>query len=292
MQEEQEGFVRGQSVMSYWVFAHSNRHLRLALPRVVAMAAIQGGQQANGEDADTIFEGQLLEAFAYIQIIALTLIKIGAVAFYKRIFCNKSKQSRFKIVINITFAIVIFWSISMILMNSLQCGTKITALWTGTKDWVKYCSGLAASLARMVFYIEIELNILSPTVDYRLVDTLQVYWSIFEAGLSLLAVNLPSLWVYCTKVLPTSVVASIRSAFSMVSLGSNNSRNRNTQSKTADGTSLQSALSQAGFVRIENESHAMHDIEAQHEAIPPPGVIMVSSTVKQEERNLSHGRAL
>ena len=36
--------------------------------------------------------------------------------------------------------VVILWAIAMILMNSLQCGKKIDALWTGSDQFLIYCN--------------------------------------------------------------------------------------------------------------------------------------------------------
>ena len=66
-------------------------------------------------------------------------------------------------------------------------------------------------------------------------DTQQVYWSNLEIGICLLAVNLPSLWAYVTKISPEAVLNSIRSAVSLQSLGSNRSRRSEARIEGAGG---------------------------------------------------------
>ena len=114
-------------------------------------------------------------------------------------------------------------------------------------------------------------------------DTAEVYWSILEAGLCLLAVNLPSLWYYRHKLSPESVLASIRSAISLRSLRSNQSE---ALALRKDHQSTHSASSQTKFASMEtSEAYVMRDIEAQEDEIaaPPPGTIIVSSRIQQEE---------
>ena len=64
---------------------------------------------------------------------------------------------------------------------------------------------------------------LNPNHDDPVEDTETVFWSNLEGGLSLLAVNLPSLWAIVSNVSsPVSqMIASIRSALSLRSLGRN-----------------------------------------------------------------------
>ena len=51
-----------------------------------------------------------------------------------------------------------------------------------------------------------------------------------------------------------------------------------------DDLSTHSASSQAKIVLAQsNTIYALEDVEAQHEPLPPHGVIMVNSTIQQEE---------
>jgi hypothetical protein len=86
---------------------------------------------------------QLLEAFQYIQIVALSLIKLGALAFYHRIFAVKFHRTKFDYILIATEVVVGLWAIAMLIMNSLQCGSHISALWTGYDVWSEYCATLS-----------------------------------------------------------------------------------------------------------------------------------------------------
>jgi hypothetical protein len=103
-----------------------------------------------------------------------------------------------------------------------------------------------------------------------------------EAGISLLAVNLPSIWLYLVKALPEGLVASIRSLITFASLRStgSNSLTRTRLPSQPEG-STHSTSSQTKFATMEsNEVFAIHDIEAQNEYLQPPGVIMRTSEVR------------
>ena len=112
-------------------------------------------------------------------------------------------------------------------------------------------------------------------------DTAEVFWSILEAGLCLLAVNLPSLWFYRHNLSPESMLASIRSAISLRSLRSNHS---GALPSRKDNQSAHSASSQTKFASAEtSEAYAMRDVEALDEVTALPGTIIVSSRIEQEE---------
>lgn len=118
-------------------------------------------------------------------------------------------------------------------------------------------------------------------------DTLAVYWSILEAGVCLLAVNLPSLWFYSSKLSPERMLASIRSAISLGSIHSDRSQRSRTGATQLDGSSsINSKSSRLNFLATESaEAHAMYDVESQKET-PMPGTIKVKSTVVQTERQV------
>ena len=104
--------------------------------------------------------------------------------------------------------------------------------------------------------------------------------------MSLLAVNLPSLWFYRDKVSFETVLASIRSVISLHSLRSSGSYgSRTNPMPRADGLSTHSGASSVMMIgpAVErNEVYAMRDVEAQLGASPVPrGVIMVNSTIHQ-----------
>lgn len=123
----------------------------------------------------------------------------------------------------------------------------------------------------------------------------RVFWSMLEAGVSLLAVNLPSLWAYRTHFpSPDSLIASIRSVISLRTFGSDHSRGSNSNTRgmhplSGDVQSQNSTSSKSQFVERfpgqNSETYAMYDVEGQKDASPPEGIIMVNSSVVQKENN-------
>ncbi|KAI0006530.1 hypothetical protein F4779DRAFT_596223 [Xylariaceae sp. FL0662B] len=73
--------------------------------------------------------------------------------------------------------------------------------------------GLGASIARMVQYIKIELG--GPDyllhTDYQRLITQSFFFTMFEAGMALIAVNLPSLRVFSVSLKPAELINSMRS---------------------------------------------------------------------------------
>lgn len=116
-------------------------------------------------------------------------------------------------------------------------------------------------------------------------DTLQVYWSVVEAGISILAVNLPSIWLYLFRALPEQLVASIRSVISLASIrtsGSGGSRSQ-TRLPSRSQPSVHSGSSQVKFASADSaEAFAEHDVEAQNQHNTAPGGITITSTVRQD----------
>lgn len=241
-----------------------------------------------------IYEGQLLEAFQFIQILALGFIKLGALFFYRRIFSTGSPNATFNTILYLYIVITILWIIAMLIMNGAQCGSHISTLWTtSVSDYIEYCIytfpwlmgfaisnflldlmilalplpkiwslhantarkfaltmvfglaaiGLAASAVRMSQYIRLTEYGPDPNADGHLEDTGTVFWSNLECGLCLLAVNLPSLSAIFgnTSFHISQLVASLRSAISLRSTGSDShhsSRSRTRGAVGGEGTIL------------------------------------------------------
>ena len=84
---------------------------------------------------------QLLEAFQFIQILTLGCIKLGALFFYRRLFCSNGVGGKiFTPILKLFIAVIILWTIAMTVMNALQCGSHIIYLWAGTvEDYLEYC---------------------------------------------------------------------------------------------------------------------------------------------------------
>ena len=119
-------------------------------------------------------------------------------------------------------------------------------------------------------------------------DTGGIFWSNLEAGLSLLAVNLPSLWAYVNKATPEGIIASIRSIISLHSLRSNGSSNRSrshiriphTDSRAPSGVHTGVDPDQQGI-----EFHALNDVDGLKRRPPMPDDVIVvkKSFVKSDE---------
>ena len=105
-------------------------------------------------------------------------------------------------------------------------------------------------------------------------DTESVFWSNLEAGLSLLAVNLPSLWAYVNKASPESIIASIRSIITLHSLRSNGSSNRSrSHVRLPDrDTSGPPSIMRAGAHPMQRpvESHPLHNVEERTAGLSMP----------------------
>ncbi|KAI0484785.1 hypothetical protein GGR56DRAFT_615469 [Xylariaceae sp. FL0804] len=130
--------------------------------------------------------------------------------------------------------------------------------------------GLGAACARMVEYItltSIDRNYFLHHDEERAV-TEAFYFTILEAGISLISVNLPTLWFLFTSVTPDTVVRSIRSMLSLPSIGSNRSGNGVTgpggESTVAVGRPSQTASAR---------TMSIDDEEAQRELTEPKSQI-------------------
>ena len=98
-------------------------------------------------------------------------------------------------------------------------------------------------------------------------DKESVFCSKLEAGLSLLAVNLPSLWAYANKVSPERIVASIRSAILLRSLRSGDtSRASRSHTRLPDGdvaAHFNSSRARIFTDKQDVEVPSMQDLEAK-----------------------------
>ncbi|KAF7858523.1 hypothetical protein EAF04_009123 [Stromatinia cepivora] len=150
--------------------------------------------------------------------------------------------------------------------------------------------GLAASITRAAYIIQMFDTQFDPNADYRLQDTLIIFWSNFEASMCLLAVNLPSLWAYKTSIPPTQFLASVRS---FITIRSDRSTTRNRAGHdtiTPDNRSENSSSSVAKMCTSNNrvDVYAMHDLESQNQHIAAPkGAILVDSHMLLTTQNKS-----
>ena len=146
--------------------------------------------------------------------------------------------------------------------------------------------GLAASIARMVNIVYVYDHGRQRTADPRLEDEEVNFWSMLEAGLALIAVNLPSIWGLFTKVSPEAILRSVRSAVSIASRSSGDSKNSRPsykQNKVPPSTSSHENIVHKDGREFGAEAYAMHDIDnANHNQQQPlPESIVVSNSITQ-----------
>lgn len=113
--------------------------------------------------------------------------------------------------------------------------------------------------------------------------------SVLENGLSLIAVNLPSIWCLFAKVKPESIRRSVRGIFSVhsrqsytTSMGKPGSHSR-LSSLSNNETVFTSSPSHSGHPKAQSiETYAMYDInERDQGARLPQGQIQITDTITQ-----------
>lgn len=140
------------------------------------------------------------------------------------------------------------------------------------------------------------------------VNTKAIYLSVLEAGLSLIAVNLPSLWCLLNKVKPESVLRSVRSIISLRSKCSANSLNKNgshspLSSLSKNGHTQSSSQDHLAHPETQSiETYAMHNMEdVHHRPQLPLGKIQLTDSISQSAvyvwapdrtRSISHYRVI
>ena len=82
---------------------------------------------------------QLYAAFDLFSTTTLGCTKVGAVLFFRRIFCTMARKSFFSYLTLITIIVVALWTAAFDILTGLACGTHFSALWTGPRDYDRYC---------------------------------------------------------------------------------------------------------------------------------------------------------
>lgn len=113
--------------------------------------------------------------------------------------------------------------------------------------------------------------------------------SVLENGLSLIAVNLPSIWCLFTKSKPESILRSVRGRFSLhsrqpytTSVGKPGLHSR-LSSLSNNETVLTSSPSHSGHPKVQSiETYAMYDIDERDQgARLPQGQIQITDRITQ-----------
>ncbi|TAQ83652.1 hypothetical protein B7494_g8026 [Chlorociboria aeruginascens] len=158
--------------------------------------------------------------------------------------------------------------------------------------------GLAASIARMVFLLHIvKTGRTINDVDGYQSNTQVAYFLILETGMTILAVNMPSLWYYHAGVTPERVLRSVRSIVSLAS-GRASTRGESTKgskrsidqtardavtARSIDTTSSRSNLTKHGSTS-EVETYAMADLPIKHTIQDPEGIRVDRNFHRVEEK--------
>lgn len=129
------------------------------------------------------------------------------------------------------------------------------------------------------------------------VNTKSIYLSELEAGLSLIAVNLPSLWMLFSKIMPEKILRNVRSMISLLSNRFRSSSRRGRQSQIyslapplgkeqkATSNSSRCHLTYSNGDHPFVESCAMQDIEAKADGPPVTswGIHVVETVFQRAE---------
>lgn len=271
----------------------------------------------------------------------LGFTKIGALLFFRRIFCKPGRRRTFFAHLTLTTIIfVALWTVALNVFSGLQCGTHFSALWSRARDFEQYCYRTSwrflLSLAVSDFLLEVWiLSLPIPQIwaiqtsvkrrfgimgafllalvgllacitrlaitiqnfhagpkaisEGRLVITKQWHMSVLENGLSLIAVNLPSIWCLFTKSKPESILRSVRGRFSLhsrqpytTSVGKPGLHSR-LSSLSNNETVLTSSPSHSGHPKVQSiETYAMYDIDERDQgARLPQGQIQITDRITQ-----------
>ncbi|CAG8955511.1 hypothetical protein HYFRA_00009463 [Hymenoscyphus fraxineus] len=89
----------------------------------------------------TILCEKLIYALQIIQLVALSIIKITALAFYRRVFCSV-RPSPMNTIIWILIIITTAWGIGFIGFYAGGCGRHPAAAWQGNLPFLEYCIDL------------------------------------------------------------------------------------------------------------------------------------------------------
>ncbi|CRG86468.1 hypothetical protein PISL3812_03474 [Talaromyces islandicus] len=215
-------------------------------------------EQQQAEMAKTYFT---LDAVA---VWTLGLVKLSALFFYRRIFCNGPRDA-FHVINIVSIVVVCLWIITFFTLNFSICGPHLTSLWDGgipkcsrlhsyleataisdvildfwiiclplPNIWSLRTSikrriaisgvflfalvGLGASTTRMVLFIYLITRgkAINDGDSYQ-TNTILAFFVILEAGLNIIAVNLPSLWYFVRGITADRVIRSMRSVLSLAS---------------------------------------------------------------------------
>jgi hypothetical protein len=112
---------------------------------------------------------------------------------------------------------------------------------------------------------------------------------------SIVAINLPSIWLVFTSVAPEAILRSIRSVVSLASIRSGGSKGSSGPHGRYNAEHLKSSTSTSSIVPIsgtsaEAEAYELHGPGGRGNADIPAGQIHVSHSVQQTTSNWTYGQ--
>ena len=122
------------------------------------------------------------------------------------------------------------------------------------------------------------------------INIIAIYFSVLEAGMTLIAANLPSLWVIFSKVTLEKMLRCVRSIVSLGSNASSSKGSRKPRQRDSRGT-LQALHSEVDLARPSEshhfESHAAYHLEIGTGISPLPlDDILVKDTILQTDERV------
>ncbi|KAK2603571.1 hypothetical protein QQS21_004251 [Conoideocrella luteorostrata] len=161
------------------------------------------------------------------------------------------------------------------------------------------CIGVGSSIARMVIILQL-VHLGQATVHstdpLQYISRVTFYW-VLEMGVSLVAINLPSIWLVFASVAPDAILRSICSAVSLASIrsrgskgskGSKGSRNRSNAEQHLKSRTSTSSLVPSTGASAEAEAYELRCSGQHRHADVPSGQIHVSHSVQQSTGTRHH----
>ncbi|KAH8702818.1 hypothetical protein GQ44DRAFT_778419 [Phaeosphaeriaceae sp. PMI808] len=168
----------------------------------------------------------------WLQPLALGCIKISVLAFYSRIFTALAISDFGFDVIILLLPLPKIWTLRIEVQRRLLA----------TAVFVMGAGALLGSILLMIVFIQVQQAIESKdlTVDGLILVTRFLFWSMFEAGLAIIAVCLPTLNSLFRKMDALSILRSVRS---LISFNSNRSDHGGAESYTSGARVLDENMS-------------------------------------------------
>ncbi|RAL65497.1 hypothetical protein DID88_001063 [Monilinia fructigena] len=159
---------------------------------------------------------KLYFTFDLFSVLTLGCVKISALFFYYRIFCEHGRRNVFGflviisiVVMSISDFLLDFWIISLPIPQILKIKTSLSRRLAIIGVFLLAFVGFGACIARLAVFVELDRLPATVKVDSRLTNTKSIFLSLLELGLSCIAVNIPSLYYLSNKVTPENVLRSL-----------------------------------------------------------------------------------